>query len=376
MSRFRQGTILAVAITAWLLMLFGVAPDDAEAGAQLPAVEETQVAPDSPAAPAAVEQPGDPAAEIGVAVDQATSTLRELAVTFAALLPKLLVALAILLLAGLLSAVLRPALRRLLRNWEKADAMTALVGIGIWVIAISAALSVLVGDPRTLLGSVGLIGLALSWALQTPIESFTGWLLNSFRGYYRVGDRIGVGDVFGDVYRIDFLTTTVWEAGGPEKPVRGAQPTGALITFPNAEVLRNNLVNYTRDFPFVWDEVTMQIGDDSDVDYAIEVIGGVARDLLSPIMLERAEQYRAILGASRLDFEIAEEPQLFFSPAESWIDVTVRYIVDARRRRVVVSDLTIALFRELNRPEHAGRLRTGHPRMVLERPQQPETPAS
>ena len=32
-----------------------------------------------------------------------------------------------------------------------------------------------------------------SLPLQTPIESFTGWLLNSFRGYYRVGDRIEVG---------------------------------------------------------------------------------------------------------------------------------------------------------------------------------------
>ena len=67
-----------------------------------------------------------------------------------------------------------------------------------------------------------------------PRGSFTGWLLNSFRGYYQVGDRVAVGDVFGDVYRIDFLTTTVWEAGGADKPVQGAQPTGALVTFPDA----------------------------------------------------------------------------------------------------------------------------------------------
>jgi small-conductance mechanosensitive channel len=64
-----------------------------------------------------------------------------------------------------------------------------------------------------------------------------------------VGDRIAVGDVFGDVYRIDVLTTTVWEAGGPGKPVSAAQSTGALITFPNWEVLRSNIINYSRDFP-------------------------------------------------------------------------------------------------------------------------------
>jgi small-conductance mechanosensitive channel len=91
-------------------------------------------------------------------------------------------------------------------------------------VAAVASLSVLAGDVRAVVGSVGLLGLAASWALQTPIESFTGWLLNSFRGYYRVGDRIAVGDVFGDVYRIDVLTTTVWEAGGPASPCRRRRP--------------------------------------------------------------------------------------------------------------------------------------------------------
>jgi hypothetical protein len=105
----------------------------------------------------------------------------------------------------------------------------------VWLLGTGIAVSVLAGDIRAMLGSVGLVGLALSWALQTPIESFTGWLLNSFQGYYRVGDRVQVGDVFGDVYAIDFLSTTLWELGSAERPgaVHADQPTGRLITFPN-----------------------------------------------------------------------------------------------------------------------------------------------
>src|SRR5690606_10368652 len=178
----------------------------------------------------------------GRSVEEATSTVRRFAIDFTTLLPKILIAVALLVAAAVLVRLTRSLLRRVLGQWERADAATAMAGVLIWLLAIGMALSVIAGDTRTLIGSVGLLGLALSWALQAPIESFAGWLLNSFKGYYRVGDRVAVGDVFGDVYRIDFLTTTVWEAGGPEKPVQGAQPTGALVTFPNSEVLRSNVV--------------------------------------------------------------------------------------------------------------------------------------
>jgi small-conductance mechanosensitive channel len=278
----------------------------------------------------------------------------------------------ILLAAALLSAVVRPLLRRALASWARADAMAALSGIVIWVLAISAALSVIVGDPRTLLGSVGLIGLALSWALQTPIESFTGWLLNSFRGYYRVGDRIGVGEVFGDVYRIDFLTTTIWEAGGPDKPVQGAQPTGALVTFPNAEVLRNTIINYTREFPWVWDEVVVPLASESDLDHAASVLIDVAKQTVGPHMTAPAHLYRQLLGASRLDLEIADEPQVFFSQGDSWTNATIRYLVDARRRRLVASELLMAVSRAMSDPEDEGRMTAAYPisRVVLVDPEQ------
>lgn len=88
--------------------------------------------------------------------------------------------------------------------------------------------------------------------------------------------RIEVGDVFDDVYRIDVLATTVWESGGPGKAVGGSQPTGALVTFPNREILRSNIINYSRDFPYVWDEVTFAVANESDLDYTIAVLRNAA----------------------------------------------------------------------------------------------------
>ena len=172
--------------------------------------------------------------------------------------------------------------------------------------------------------------------------------------------------MFGDVARVDVLTTTVWEAGGPGKPVQAAQATGALVTFPNSEVLRANIINYTRDFPYVWDEVTIGVANGSDLPYAVEVFERVAATLLGGIMTGPAETYRRLLKRSYLDHEISATPQVFVSPAESYTNLTVRYLVPARERRVWVTRLVLALSEETRKPEHAGRIIDGYPRREVD----------
>ena len=295
-------------------------------------------------------------------IEQATGTIRDLFAGAISFLPKILIAIVIIAAATFLATLVRKILRRLLGRWARTEAIAALTRIAIFLIGIAAALTVLAGDVRALLGSLGLVGLALSWALQTPIESFTGWLLNSFRGYYHVGDRIEVGDVFGDVYKIDVLTTTVWEAGGPGKAVAGAQATGALITFPNWEVLRSNIVNYSRDFPFVWDEITLAITNESDLAYTMEVLKRTARSILGDRMEEATARYRELLNQARLNFDVEEDPSVFVAPADSWTNFTIRYLVPARARRSWATKLYVAVSNEIVRTEHQGKITPAYPR--------------
>lgn len=349
LARFRRGSALAVALTAMLLLIFGVPGGAGEAGAAQ-ATDTAGVAQDTDTTP-------DP----GRAVQEAAGTLRDLAEGASAFLPKLVIAVLVLVVAGLIAALLRPILRRLFRSWSRGAAASAGVGILIWIVAIGAALAVLTGDARTLLGSVGLLGLALSWALQAPIESFSAWVLNSFREYYRVGDRIAVGEVLGDVHRIDFLTTTVWEAGRPDSNGLGGGPTGALVTFPNSEVLRANIVNYTRDFPWVWDEVSVGVANESDLRFAMERARAVADDVLGPNMRSPGEAYRLLLARSGLADDLADVPQVFLSAADAWMNITVRYLVPARQKRATASRLLLALSEDFAHTDHAGRIIGSYP---------------
>jgi small conductance mechanosensitive channel len=356
LRRFRQGSALAVALTGLLLLVWGSPPAEGQ-----PTTDPNAAAADPAKDVAVVELPKDP----GAAVDEAATTISELAFSFYAFVPKLVVVLVLLAAAMLLARLVRKLLSRTLGNWQRKEAASAVARLVIYLLTGVAAVSVLAGDSRAVVGSVGLFGLAASWALQTPIESFTGWLLNSFRGYYRVGDRIAVGDVFGDVYRIDVLTTTVWEAGGTGKPVRAAQATGALITFPNWEVLRSNVTNYSRDFPYVWDEVTFNVANESDLGYTAQVIEEAARRVLGEDMAQAAEQYEQLLAAERLKFGVDEVPRVYVSLAESWTDCTLRYLVPVRTRRAWSSTLIVTIAAELARAEHADRIINVYPRSEI-----------
>lgn len=374
---FRQASMVAVAFTGLLLLVFapqevGIAQDAAAAADTLAGLPDTvAVIRQVPleALPAAAEAEIPPDSAIRQATQEATGTLRQLWSDFVANSPKYGIALAILLVAWAVTRLLRLALQRLLHHWERATALAAMTNIVLWLMAAGIALSVLVGDIRALVGSLGLVGLALSWALQTPIESFTGWLLNSLKGYYRIGDRIAVGEVFGDVYRIDFLTTTVWEYGGPDRPpgfVRAEQPTGRLITFPNNEIVTGTIINYTRDFPYVWSELAVAVALESELAYAIEVMQRVAERVLGEEMREPARRYAAILRTARLEMTVPEGPQVFVSLNDWAVNLTIRYLVGARAKRLWASELTREVTEELNRKEHAGRILPVYPRQQIQ----------
>ena len=377
LRHFRKATLLAVAITSLLILL--IAPWEAGIA---DAPEEHSTAPaDLYIAPAGAvnleslqgqEHQGDSPENLEplgqAAAEEAVRTLESLRQGLYNNLPKFLVVVGVMLVAWILVRLIRPLLRRTLQRWERANAVAALFGIIIWIFAAGISLSILAGDIRALVGSLGLIGLALSWALQTPIESFSGWLLNSFKDYYRVGDRVAVGDVFGDVYQIDFLTTTVWEIGTPEREgfVQAEQPTGRLITFPNNEVLAGTVVNLTRDFPYVWDELSVPVANESDLAFGMKVLTDIARDLLEPHMAEPAHSYAEILQKAGLETEVVEEPRVYISLNESWTDLNIRYLVNARERRKWKSALTLRVMEELKKPEHADRLISVYPRRQLQ----------
>jgi small-conductance mechanosensitive channel len=366
LKNFRQATILAVAITGFIMLV--LAPSEAGLTQQGTVIQADSIAVtvDNTAGTASADTNG--ALSGRESAEEAIGALQNIWNGFIVSLPKFLIAIITLFIAWGVVRLLRRLLEKLIGKWQSSRAVISLAAICVWLLAIGVAVSVVAGDIRALLGSLGLVGLALSWSLQTPIESFTGWLLNSFQGYYRVGDRIRVGEVFGDVYRIDFLTTTVWEIGAPYQPgyVQAEQPTGRMVTFPNNEILTGTVINLTGDFPYVWDELSVSVANESDIRKAMEVLEQIALTLLGDYMVAPARQYASFLKKAGLENHIPEKPQVFLSTEDSWTNITIRYLVGARERRKWKSELILRISQETSKPENAHQFIPVYPRQQVQ----------
>lgn len=354
LKNFRKASVLAVSITGILLILFSFEAIETVSETDTSYVLSSEN----------LTQSDNATAQDNVATEEAIGALQDLLDKFLYSAPKLLIALAFIILSWLLIWLIRYILRKGLKKIPSSKGIISLVSIALWILVAGIIVSIIAGDMRALIGSIGLVGLALSWALQTPIESLMGWLLNAFNHYYKIGDRIRVGEVFGDVYKIDYLTTTIWEIGSPFQPgiVNAEQPTGRLVTFPNNEILAGSVVNLTGDFPYVWDELVVSITNESDIKYAMRVLEEASTNLIGDYMKEPILQYINILEKAGLPADLPTGPTTYISPGDSWIDVTIRYLVGARERRLWKTKLLVHIEEVLAKEENKKSIYPVYPR--------------
>ena len=100
------------------------------------------------------------------------------------------------------------------------------------------------------------IGAGVAFALQEVIASVAGRIVIVMTNLYQIGDRIQIGERQGDVIHIGFMRTSLMEIGSW---VKADQYSGCIIHITNAAVLKENVINYSGEFPFVWDEIVVPV---------------------------------------------------------------------------------------------------------------------
>lgn len=175
----------------------------------------------------------------------------------------------------------------------------------------------------------GVVGAGIAFALQEVIASFAGWVAISFGQFYKPGDRVLLGGIMGDVIDISILRTTLMECGGW---VRSDLYNGRIVRIANSFVFKEPVFNYSADFSFVWDEITIPIKYGSDRVMARELLLKAATDIAGDDILAAQAEWRMMVHKYLIE-HAKTEPMVTLIANDNWLEFTVRYIVNYKQRR-------------------------------------------
>lgn len=201
-------------------------------------------------------------------------------------------------------------------------------------------ISIWFSDAARLGSAAAFITAGLAVASQRVITALSAYLIILRGRTFRVGDRIVMGGVRGDVIALGFFQTTIMEMGEPipaqgDPPstwVFGRQYTGRIVTITNDKLFDNPVYNYTREFPYIWDEMKLPIPYTADRKEAERIILDAARhyttkisDLGEAAMRELERRY--FVRRSEL------QPRVFYRLTDNWVEMSVRFLTEEHGAR-------------------------------------------
>jgi small-conductance mechanosensitive channel len=244
-------------------------------------------------------------------------------------------------------------LNRGIRNRRPAFWSRQAVNIGVAVLLVLGVLSVWFDDPTRLTTALGLVTAGLAFALQRVVTAIAGYVIILRGDTFNLGDRIVMSGVRGDVIGLSFMQTTILEMGEPASVTLASAPssstwihsrqyTGRIVTVSNAKVFDEPVYNYTRDFPYLWEEMSLPIRYGSEVDTAEKILLAAAVKHTGPIVQLGAEEAAALQRRYQLP-TAGTEPRVYVRLTTSWLEVTVRFLT----RTHGVRELKSAISREI-----------------------------
>lgn len=120
----------------------------------------------------------------------------------------------------------------------------------------------------------------------------SGRILLAITGMFRLGDRIRVNNVQGDVVRLGLVYTWLMEVAGPEGE---EQSTGRIVALPNQWLLLHDVRNYTMLKSYCWEELAFRFPLGIDLARAIALMEDEAGCVLEET-LHRAEKELPVLS--------------------------------------------------------------------------------
>ena len=212
---------------------------------------------------------------------------------------------------------------KILYNWRKA---TAYISVAIGFLFVGRIWFEGIGSLTTFLG---LLSAGLAIALKDLIADLAAWIFIMWRRPFTVGDRIQIREHAGDVIDIRPFQFTIMEIG---KWVDADQSTGRVIHISNGLVINSSLINYSKGFQYIWDEIPVLITFESNWKNAKEIIQKIANKHAETLSGEAQKKVKEASKKFMIFYSVLT-PTVYTSVKDSGVLLTARYLTQPRNRR-------------------------------------------
>jgi small-conductance mechanosensitive channel len=217
------------------------------------------------------------------------------------------------------------AVFRYVQDTRRRSRFLLLRRIVIWCLVVTIAASTFATELGSLATFAGLITAGLAVAMQSVLVSLVGYFFLIGKYGIRVGDRVQIGSVTGEVIEMGLVRLHLMEVSG-EPPM---SPTGRVVAFANSIIFQasGGLFKQIPGVNLAWHEITVSLPTGADYaslkDKLVEATKSVIEDYREDIVRQTQEIQKA--ASSQMAGDPQPQVQLRFSVAG--VDATVRYPV-------------------------------------------------
>lgn len=162
----------------------------------------------------------------------------------------------------------------------------------IWLLGIAFAASSIGVEITPILTGMGVLGLVVAFATQTLMANIFGGILVTTDNLYKVGDRVEMGGVHGDVIEIKARYTRI-------KTVENT-----IITIPNSSVITGQIINYSEPTNDVMIRIPISCNYGAFLKKVKELILATATEVPGVLSDPKPVVYLTEFGASSINFEL------------------------------------------------------------------------
>ncbi len=245
---------------------------------------------------------------------------------------------------GILKAIVRALYSRADVSNKKKYFRNRMIKIALNIISII--LVVLLWGHRIsgMVTIISFLSAGIAIAVKEIIFDFFAGIYINMKKIFELEDRVEINGIKGDVVNIRSLGFEVLEVGDR---VHAEQSTGRIIHIPNSFVFLYPLKNYTKAFKYIWDEITVKVPLDADIEKTKEVLYDIvnSNEILESIPKKMEDAVADVTVEYRIYYNYLD-PIIYTEIVDSHVELYIRYIVHPKKSRIVEDEIYLKILEE------------------------------